>query len=295
MEFIKELMKLRESDTEEVKASDLTVDDQVHNQLDNAAKDDSVDAQCFGLEMEDGKVVKVYVKQEDAEEFEKALSARLGEDDDVQTALEELGKDFEIVEIVWPDGVDEEGNEESDDEDDEDSDDDNEDTDGSESMNDDVDYSDTKPKKESTETLSLGQRFTKKLTELKWSDDEHKAYKDAAAAHGDDSEASDEGQTDDPATTPSKTESKWKVEKDEEGCVSISNDRFSMELDEDESNDLINKISDKQVARFKNEQGKIVYVFTPRGSEYILKTPEFQGGFRIPQKVLDQITAGTED
>ena len=292
MDFIKELLQLKEAETEEVSASDMKVDDQVHNQLDQAAKEDEVDAQCFGLEMEDGKVVKVYVKQEDAEEFEKALSARLGEDDDIKAALEELGKDFEIVDVVWPDGADEDDEEKGTEDEDESNEDDEQD-DGSESMNSKVDYSDSP----ATEQLSLGQRFTKKLTELKWSDDEHKAYKDAVAQHGDDSTASDEGQEPEKADAnkPAGTDSKWKVEKDEDGAISISNDRFKIDLDEDESNDLINKISDKQVARFKNEQGKIVYVFSPRGSEYILKTPEFQGGFRIPAKVLDQITQVSGD
>ena len=287
MDFIKELLAIREAshgaqDTEEVEATDLKVDDQVHNQLDKAAEDDDVDSQCFGLEMEDGKVVKVYVKQEDAEEFEQALSAKLGESDDIQTALDELGKDFEIIDVVWPEEDDEEDDEDGEDTDTPD--DDTDDGDGSDSLNDQVDYSDSKK-----ENLSIGQRFTKKLTELKWSDDEHAAYKDAAAKHGDDSEASDEGQDEEPTSKPVDTSSKWKVEKDEDGGMMIANDRFKLDLDEDEANDLINKVADKQVARFKNEHGKIVYVFTPRGSEYILKTPEFQGGFRIPAKVLDQI------
>jgi uncharacterized protein (UPF0305 family) len=77
MTFLKELFALRAQikedayDDEAIQASDMKVDDQVHQQLDDAAEDDDLDAQCFGLEMEDGKVVKVYVKQEDAENFER--------------------------------------------------------------------------------------------------------------------------------------------------------------------------------------------------------------------------------
>lgn len=71
--------------------------------LDQSAKYDEIDTVTFGLETDDGKVVKVYVKAEQATEFETALSNKLGEKDDIEEILNELAKDFEIVDVVWPD------------------------------------------------------------------------------------------------------------------------------------------------------------------------------------------------
>lgn len=300
MDFLKELFALRaiKEDEEEVNASDMKVDDQVHQQLDDAAEDDDMDAQCFGLEMEDGKVVKVYVKQEDAENFEKAMSEKLGESDDIKSALEELEKDFEILKVVWPDeDQDGEGDDEEDDED------------GSDSMNDEVDYDDDEEanpnakdefKNEQIEQpLSYGQSFAKRVLEMKWSQEDSKEYSDASPKDedgGDDEEGDDkgddsngDGSSEDQSNEPKAIEDGWNVEKEEDGSIEISNKRFKVELDPDEAMELVNKIVDKQVARFKNEQGKIVYVFQPRGGEYVLKTPQFQGGFRIPKDIVKKL------
>ena len=291
MDFLKELFALRALKEEDdvVQASDMKVDDQVHQQLDDAAEDDDLDAQCFGLEMEDGKVVKVYVKQEDAENFEKAMSEKLGETDDLKTAIEELEKDFEILKVVWPD---------EDQEDDEESDDDEEDEDGSESLNGSVDYSDeddeNAPDKFQKEAapLSYGQTFAKRIMELKWSDEDSKEYSGAASKDedGGDEDTDAKNEPDEPQdATPKGIDAGWDVEKDEDGAMTISNKRFKVELNADETLGLLNKIDGKQVARFKNEQGKIVYVFTPKGSDYVLQTPEYQGGFRIPKDIVQKI------
>jgi len=290
MDFIKELLSLREisepNEPDEVDAGDMTVDDQVHKQLDDASEEDDLDAQCFGLEMEDGKVVKVYVKQDQAEEFERALSTKLGEEDDIKAALEELEKDFEILKVVWPDEDDENTDDENDDE---------EDDDGSSAMNGSIDYSDTdndQLQASANEKLTVGQAFTKKLLELKWSDEEHKSYSSASGNDPDENDDDDEDpdtkhEPSEPKSNSQKgIESHWKVEKDKEGSMTISNDRFSVELDADETLELLNKIVDKKIARFKDEHGKIVYVFTPVGSEYVIKTPQFQGGFRIPKEII---------
>jgi hypothetical protein len=284
--FIKELLAITLQEKEEsVEASDLKIDDQVHNQLDKEAETDHLDAQCFGLEMEDGQVVKVYVKPEDAEEFESALSVALGEDDDIENALEELGKKFEIIEIKWPDESTEENidSEEAEEEDDED---------GSSSLNSEVDYDDDgekdgKGKKQ--ESVSLGRRFTNRLTEIKWDDVDATEYKKASKTEPDDGDETDAEPAEKPQAEQGSDKS-WKIEKDEKG-LTISNDRFSIDLDDHETTDLAAAISDTKIARFKNEHGKVVYVFSPKGNEYILKTPEYQGGFRIPADILDQITS----
>jgi hypothetical protein len=72
------------------------------NKLDRSVKFDEVDTVTFGLETDDGKIVKVYVNAEQAEAFEKALATKLGEIDDIEAVLNELSKEFEIVDVEWP-------------------------------------------------------------------------------------------------------------------------------------------------------------------------------------------------
>jgi hypothetical protein len=111
----------------------------VIGQLDKSAKMDEKDTVTFGLETDDGKIVKVYVDADQANDFENALSSKLGEVDDIEAALNDLAKDFDIVDVEWPD----------DNADDEDEDaDDNEET-GSDAMNDKV-YNNDKEKTSKT-------------------------------------------------------------------------------------------------------------------------------------------------
>lgn len=72
------------------------------------AEEDTV---SFGLEDEDGNLVRVYVRADQAREFENALAGLLGQadenDDDVNTSLEiaevlfDLKNKFEIVDVDW--------------------------------------------------------------------------------------------------------------------------------------------------------------------------------------------------
>jgi hypothetical protein len=78
-------------------------EEDVINKLDRSVKFDEVDTVTFGLETDDGKIVKVYVNAEQAETFEKALAVKLGEVDDIEEVLNELSKEFEIVDVEWPD------------------------------------------------------------------------------------------------------------------------------------------------------------------------------------------------
>ena len=74
------------------------------------AEEDTV---SFGLEDDEGNLVRVYVRTEQAREFEAALAALLGDadenDDDVNTSLEiaevlfDLKNKFEIVDVDWGD------------------------------------------------------------------------------------------------------------------------------------------------------------------------------------------------
>ena len=72
---------------------------------------DEVDTIVFGLEDDQGDIVKVYVAKEDADGFEKELSQRLGKDDDIEELLAELASEFDIVDVEWPE--DEEAEEET--------------------------------------------------------------------------------------------------------------------------------------------------------------------------------------
>ena len=78
------------------------VEKQVMNRLDRSVKLDEVDTITFGLETDDGKIVKVYVKVEQADDFEKALADKLGEIDDIEEVLNELSKEYEIIDVEWP-------------------------------------------------------------------------------------------------------------------------------------------------------------------------------------------------
>jgi len=69
------------------------------------------DTTAFGLEDEDGQIVKVYVKNDQAEDFEQALAVALSgedeDDDDENTSTEiaevifKLKDRFEIVDVEW--------------------------------------------------------------------------------------------------------------------------------------------------------------------------------------------------
>jgi len=86
----------------------------VVSRIDAAAKkaDQNEDTTAFGLEDEDGNMVKVYVRNDQSEEFEKELSALLAgadEDDDQENSSPEIAevlfklKDkFDIVDVEWP-------------------------------------------------------------------------------------------------------------------------------------------------------------------------------------------------
>lgn len=85
---------------------DATTQD-VTNYLDKAHElNDEVDTVTFGMEMDDGSVVKIYVNATEADAFEKALSDMLGEEDDIETVIDELANQFDVVDVEWPGGAD---------------------------------------------------------------------------------------------------------------------------------------------------------------------------------------------
>jgi cob(I)alamin adenosyltransferase len=103
---------LRDLNGNELTGSDVSH----HLQKVDDDEDDTVDAVGFGLETTDGEIVKVYVKADEAEAFEKRMSQLLGEIDDIEEAIETLSDEFDIVSVIRPDEEDLEDLENSEDE-----------------------------------------------------------------------------------------------------------------------------------------------------------------------------------
>jgi len=126
MELIKSILKEFGLDQVKPVASDTSktsVDDNgvavasdVQKNIDREAKFDEIDTVTFGLETEDGEIVKVYINAEYADDFEKELGARLGEEDSIEQVLNDVAKTFAnrvgedesvIVDVEWPGEEDE--------------------------------------------------------------------------------------------------------------------------------------------------------------------------------------------
>lgn len=85
----------------------------VASYLNRAAElNDEVDTVPFGLETDDGEIVKVYVNAQQADEFETAMKNLLGLEDDIEEAIEKLSKEFDIVDVIWPDDADDDDSDE---------------------------------------------------------------------------------------------------------------------------------------------------------------------------------------
>lgn len=127
------------------------------NDILNKAKDEAeeeVETVTFGLETDDDEIVKVYVNSKDADGFEEAMSKLLGSEDSIESALEKLSLDFDIVAVDWP-------NEDED-----------ESVDGeseSEETTDELldlsseEESEEEPKTEGEETMTIGNNFLKRI------------------------------------------------------------------------------------------------------------------------------------
>lgn len=92
-------------------ANDPTPVDIIGKLSQNAKQSDDLDGDgvaTYGLETEDGGIVKVLVAREQAKDFEKALSdalQELGDDNNAQDIAEllfDLNDQFHIVDVVWP-------------------------------------------------------------------------------------------------------------------------------------------------------------------------------------------------
>ena len=82
----------------DVNSSDIT------NYLDRAKEiNDGVECVGFAVELDDGKLVKLYVNKNDAEKFEDDLANALGTDDQFEDILMKFSDLYDIVDVIWPD------------------------------------------------------------------------------------------------------------------------------------------------------------------------------------------------
>jgi hypothetical protein len=75
----------------------------VADYLERAAElNDEVDTVPFGIETDDGDIVKVYVNADQADKFEEEMKKLLGMEDDIEECINRLAQKFDIVDVVWP-------------------------------------------------------------------------------------------------------------------------------------------------------------------------------------------------
>ncbi len=77
--------------------------DIINKKMDRAKKMEEVDTVAFGLETDDNRIIKVYVKSEQADDFEEALSKELGGTDVIEDVLNKLSNKFDIVDVEFLD------------------------------------------------------------------------------------------------------------------------------------------------------------------------------------------------
>lgn len=83
-------------------------------------------------------------------------------------------------------------------------------------------------------------------------------------------------------------EVEWKLSRDDDE-LELACAEITVKFDEDTSMDIIDAIGSSRVIRAKDIDGNGPFVFSPRGREYVLKTPENKDGFRIPANIIDKI------
>lgn len=76
--------------------------DKVVNQLDQTTKLDDVETEAYGLETDDGQIVKVYINKADTDKFDEIMQRVLGETDSIEDAINLIAKEIDVVDVVWP-------------------------------------------------------------------------------------------------------------------------------------------------------------------------------------------------
>jgi hypothetical protein len=89
---------INQGDGENVQASD------VNNYLERAHEiNNEVDTVEYGLETDDGRIIKIWVNAADATAFQDEMQHLLGVENDIEEAINTLASKFDIVDVVWPD------------------------------------------------------------------------------------------------------------------------------------------------------------------------------------------------
>lgn len=84
------------------------VNDKVSNATKRADVDDKTQTSTFGLQDGDGKIVKVTVKREQAEDFESRLNSILSDSEqkkEIAEVLYMLKQDYDIVDVEWDEPI----------------------------------------------------------------------------------------------------------------------------------------------------------------------------------------------
>lgn len=76
--------------------------DKVVNQLNQTTKLDDVETEAYGLETDDGQIVKVYINKADTDKFDEIMQRVLGETDSIEDAINLIAKEIDVVDVVWP-------------------------------------------------------------------------------------------------------------------------------------------------------------------------------------------------
>lgn len=88
------------------------IEQEIGDKLNRAAKLDEIETTTFGLETDDGRVVKVFVNEKDAEKFEKLMADCLGKTDSIEDAINKAAVEVDIVDVEWPEDEDDEDEDE---------------------------------------------------------------------------------------------------------------------------------------------------------------------------------------
>ena len=92
------------NDRNSINSGDDVNSSDVANYLDRAKEiNDGVECVGFAVELDDGKLVKLYVNKDDAEKFEDDLANALGTDDEFEDILMKFSDLYDIVDVIWPD------------------------------------------------------------------------------------------------------------------------------------------------------------------------------------------------
>jgi hypothetical protein len=133
MSLLLEILQLLEDDQSKTDADhdaikkSVTAD--VQKSIERKERDEEIDCVLYGVETDDGHIIKIWVMADQAAAFEEELAQSLGQDDDIEDVLRDIDSKLKncIVDVEWPDIEDDEPRP------------------GSESMSDIVDYDDDEP------------------------------------------------------------------------------------------------------------------------------------------------------